>query len=86
MAGIKLSKLAETIPVKLSITVSPDLQSALTDYTALYGQTYGVTAATSELIPSMLASFLGSDREFQRVRSTMAKIQSSPAAPAKGDR
>jgi hypothetical protein len=68
MTGIKLSKLADTTPVKLAITISPDLQVALADYAALYTQTYGTTAAVAELIPPMLLSFLDSDREFQRAR------------------
>lgn len=69
MAGIKLSKLADTTPVKLSITVMPDVHAALADYAALYAQTYGSTAAINDLIPSMLANFLDSDREFQKMRS-----------------
>jgi hypothetical protein len=76
MAGIKLTKLADTTPVKLAITISPDLQVALADYAALYAQTYGTTAAVAELIPSMLASFLESDREFQKMRSA---LKSPPA-------
>jgi hypothetical protein len=76
MAGIKLLKLADTTPVKLAITVSPDLQAALADYAALYAQTYGVTAAITDLIPPMLASFLESDREFQKMRSA---LKSPPA-------
>jgi hypothetical protein len=70
MAGIKLSKLSDTTPLKLSISVSPDLQTALADYAALYAQAYGTTAAVAELIPPMLASFLESDREFQKMRGT----------------
>ncbi len=69
MAGIKLSKLADTTPVKLSITVSPDLQAALADYAAFYAQTYGTSAAVTDLIPPMLAGFLESDREFQKMRN-----------------
>jgi hypothetical protein len=73
MAGIKLLKLADKTPVKLSIVVSPDLQAALADYAALYAQTYGATAAISDLIPPMLASFLDSDREFQKARGQQSK-------------
>jgi hypothetical protein len=82
MAGIKLSKLADTTPVKLSITVSPDLQVVLADYAALYAQTYGATAAISDLIPPMLAAFLDSDREFQKARLAMSK--SLTTAPSRG--
>ena len=74
MAGIKLSKLADTTPVKLAITISPDLQAALADYAALYAQTYGTTAAVTDLIPCMLASFLDSDREFQKMRGRLSVV------------
>lgn len=72
MAAIKLAKLADTTPVKLSITVTPDLHAALTDYAGLYAQAYGSTAAINDLIPPMLANFLDSDREFQKARAKLA--------------
>ena len=84
MAGIKLSKLADMTPVKLSITVSPDLQAALADYATLYAQTYGTTATVADLIPPMLAGFLESDREFQKARATLKKDVTSSEPQATG--
>lgn len=68
MAGIKLGKLPDRTPVKLTISVPPDLFQALTRYQALYAEIYGTEEPVSELVPAMLASFLDSDRAF--VRST----------------
>jgi hypothetical protein len=79
MAGIKLCKLADTIPVKLSITVSPDLHAALADYAALYAHTYSTTATVAELMPPMLAGFLESDREFQKARSRLGAMANGPS-------
>ena len=68
MADIKLPQLPDRNPVKLSIAVMPDLHQALTDYAALYAQTYGREEPVAELIPAMLAAFLEGDKGFARSR------------------
>ena len=68
MADLKLAKLPDRTPVKLTITVTPDLHRALSDYAALYAQSYGHNEPIIELIPAMLAAFLDSDRSFARNR------------------
>lgn len=68
MANLKLAKLPDRTPVKLSITITPDLQHALRDYAALYAQAYETEEPIVELIPAMLAAFLESDRNFVRAR------------------
>jgi hypothetical protein len=57
MADIKLPQLPDRTPVKLSISVMPDLHQALADYAALYAQTYGRDEPVAELISAMLATF-----------------------------
>jgi len=69
MADLKLAKLPDRTPVKLAITVTPDLHRALSDYAALYAQAYGRDEPVTELIPAMLAAFLDSDRSFARNRT-----------------
>jgi len=69
MADLKLGKLPDRTPIKLAITITPDLQAALTDYAALYAESYGVSEPVTELIPAMLMSFLESDRSFARSRA-----------------
>lgn len=69
MADLRLGKLPDRTPVKLSITITPDLQSALQRYASIYAETYGVEEPVTELIPAMLAAFLESDRVFARTRS-----------------
>lgn len=68
MAELKLPKLPDRTPVKLSIMITPDLQNALGEYAALYAQAYGTEEPIVELIPAMLAAFLESDRNFTRAR------------------
>jgi hypothetical protein len=64
MTDLKLAKLPDRTPVKMTISVPPDLSQALGAYADLYSQTYGETEPVQELIPAMLASFLDSDRAF----------------------
>ncbi|MGN6621715.1 MAG: DUF2274 domain-containing protein [Sphingomonas sp.] len=76
MVDLKLGKLPDRTPVKLSISIAPDLQAALQDYAAIYTETYGVEEAIAELVPAMLAAFLESDRNFMRRRD--ARLRGRP--------
>lgn len=76
MAELKLAKLPDRRPVKLAITVTPDLLNALRDYAAIYAQTYGTEEPVADLIPAMLTAFLESDRNFIRAREMVQRGQS----------
>ncbi|AXB76633.1 DUF2274 domain-containing protein [Novosphingobium sp. P6W] len=65
---LKLAKLPDRTPIKLSLTVTPDLARALGDYTAVYNHAYADSAETAELIPAMLEAFLANDRVFAKAR------------------
>jgi hypothetical protein len=71
MADLKLAKLPDRTPIKLAITVPPDLHQALGEYAALYRETYGREEPLAELIPAMLGAFLDSDREFAKRRRSV---------------
>ncbi|GLS37320.1 hypothetical protein GCM10010869_29130 [Mesorhizobium tianshanense] len=75
MANLKLGKLPDRTPSKITITVSADLSQALQEYAALYRETYGESETVAELIPFMLAGFLEGDRAFAKARN-----QGLPAA------
>jgi hypothetical protein len=68
MADLKLRKLPDRTPVKITISVSPELHAALGAYARIYSETYGEAEPVQELIPAMLASFLDSDRAFAQRR------------------
>lgn len=68
MPELKLARLPDRTPVKLAITITPDLNGALRDYAQLYAETYGVEETVAELIPAMLSAFLLSDRSFGKAR------------------
>lgn len=65
---LKLAKLPDRTPIKITVTIMPDLNRALADYAALYRETYGEKADVADLIPAMLDIFVTGDREFVKAR------------------
>lgn len=70
MPDLKLGKLPDRTPVKITITVGPDLNQALREYAEMYRSAYGEAETIAELIPFMLGAFLDSDRGFAKARKT----------------
>lgn len=70
MVDLKLAKLPDRTPVKLTITITPDLQNRLKSYAAMYAEVYGSDEPVTELVPAMLIAFLESDRGFAKARSS----------------
>jgi hypothetical protein len=68
MDELKLARLRDRTPVKITINLSPELSQALTEYAALYEEAYGQAEPIQELIPAMLTSFLECDKAFARRR------------------
>ncbi len=66
MPEIKLPKLPDRTPIKLTITVGAELHQALKDYADLYQAAYGIAEQVADLVPFMLEAFLQSDRGFAR--------------------
>jgi hypothetical protein len=68
MPELKLAKLPDRKPVKLTIILPPDTNAALQAYAAAYRETYGETEEVAELVPYILDSFLAGDRGFAKAR------------------
>lgn len=77
---LKLPKLPDRTPVKLTITFNPELHQRLQSYAALYRETYGTAEPVADLIPYMLDAFLDSDRAYAR-----AQKEDGPFVQALGD-
>ncbi len=75
MPELKLAKLPDRTPIKLAITITPDLNEALRQYGQLYAETYGVEEPVADLIPGMLNAFLLSDRTFAKLRERSAVVR-----------
>lgn len=72
MADLKLARLPDRTPVKITIHLPPDLNQALILYGEAYKERYGTAEPVAELIPAMLASFLESDRAFVQRRKKVS--------------
>ena len=68
---LRIGKLPDLTPVKMTVMVEPDIHRMLEDYAQLYAQSYGEKIAPAALVPSMLASFLASDNGFKRARKSL---------------
>ena len=68
---LKLGPIPDRSPVKLSLTLAPETHDALSDYAALYAQTYGKEAALPDLAALMIEKFLDGDRKFKRARKAL---------------
>ncbi|WP_067733824.1 DUF2274 domain-containing protein [Novosphingobium naphthalenivorans] len=71
MVDLKLARIPDRTPVKLTITVLPDLHQALQDYARIYAEAYGREEPVSELVPAILSAFLDSDRAFVKARERL---------------
>ena len=71
MADLKLAHIPDRTPVKLTITLLPDLHQALQDYALIYAETYGREEPVGELVPAILSAFLDSDRAFAKARERL---------------
>jgi len=83
MSALKLAQLPDRIPVKLAITVQPELKKALDDYALLYARNYGAEESVVELIPYMLEAFLKADAAFRAGRKELQDIPRLPIARRK---
>ena len=69
--ALRLNQLPDRTPVRMTLSVDPDLAGALADYAEIYRQTYGAEEKPEALIPAMLESFLASDAGFKRARKAL---------------
>jgi hypothetical protein len=69
MSALRLPRLPDRNPVKLTITLAPELHRHLSTYADLYREQYGEAESVSELIPFMLRLFLETDKAFVRART-----------------
>lgn len=68
---LRLAKLPDRTPVRITIMVAPELAAALADYAEIYRQSYGAEEKPETLVPAMLETFLGGDAGFRRARKAL---------------
>ena len=78
--NVKLDRLPDRTPVKLNVTVSPELHRDLQDYARAYAHTHGEDESIPALIPYMLEAFMGADTGFKRLQKKWLNGEASPPA------
>jgi hypothetical protein len=68
VSKLKLGPLPKTEVTKLTITLSVVLKADLDHYAALHSQQHGEAVDAATIIPHIVSTFIGRDREFQRER------------------
>lgn len=71
--SLRLDKLPDRTPVRMSLSLNPALAEALNDYAEVYRQIYGKAEKPEVLIPVMLEQFLNTDAGFKRARKALVK-------------
>lgn len=71
MGELRLGRLPDRTPVRMTILLPPELKRSLDDYARLYRETYGKAEPVEALIPAMVGAFLESDRSFARMRRSV---------------
>jgi hypothetical protein len=77
MPTLKLARLPDRVPVKLTLQIVPELYQALGDYVAIYTETYAEAAKIEDIVPAMLVHFLQSDRGFRKSADQARRERSS---------
>lgn len=72
--ALRIAKLPDLTPVKLTVSLEPEVHQMLEDYARIYGDSYGETVKPAELIPSMIIGFLATDSGFKRARKALKSM------------
>jgi len=69
--SLRLGKLPDRTPAKLTILLDPDVLTLLKDYAEIYEAAYGKRERIEQLAPEMIEIFLNSDAGFKRARKEL---------------
>jgi hypothetical protein len=87
MTELRLARLPDRTPIKIGISVAPELHAALAAYADAYQAAYGRAESVAELIPFMLTAFIESDSGFRKVRRSLEPtLESDARRPPKSRR
>ncbi len=70
---LKLDRLPNRKPVKLTITLEPETYDALEDYARIYAEEYGDDEPVSIIAAYMIGDFMDGDAAFKRMRKLRAQ-------------
>lgn len=68
---LRLGKIPDRTPAKLTLALDPETHAALIDYAAIYQAAYGQEERAETLAAAMIETFLASDAGFRRARRAL---------------
>ena len=71
MTSLKLKKIPDSTPVKLSLTLLPDVYADLLLYAEIYKQEHGQQETPPTLASHMIAGFMAADSGFRKAKQAM---------------
>lgn len=80
MPELKLGRLPDRKPVKITINVSAALDKKLHSYAEAYRAAYGEDEKVNELIPFIIDQFLDGDRGFAKARRERQPASDGPTS------
>lgn len=72
-SALRIGKLPDLTPVKLTISLDREVHEMLVDYSCIYDESYGEAVKPAELVPPMIAAFLAADNGFKRARKALKR-------------
>lgn len=69
--SLRIGQLPDRTPVKITLSIDPELHASLQDYATIYENTYGKKEKVEDLAPFMLDGFLSADSAFKRARKAL---------------
>lgn len=75
--SLKIGAIPERKPVRITLSLPPDLHAALIDYAAIHAAEFGRKASVNDLAILMIERLLNSDAAFRRARKSLRQPQSA---------
>lgn len=73
--SLKIGAIPDRTPVKLSLSLSPDVHDALQDYASIHAKEFSQNAQVTDLAALMIERFLESDAQFKRARRSLRQSE-----------
>ena len=73
---LKIGAIPTRKPMKLAVSLPPDVGDALDDYAEIHAREFGRKTPVGELAALMIERFLNSDAAFKRARKSFRKPES----------
>lgn len=77
---LRIAKLPDLTPVKLTVSLEPAVHKMLEDYARIYSDSYGEAIKPSELVPSNDCGFSGY-RQWLQARSESSRVPTKHLIP-----